>query len=664
VAAIVFVSLSKKTEDKQPEAIQKIQDVFEKEIQKDSSDYDLQETIRIIHGLEIAQKESKSFDEFFEFLARQDYGKVAPDIVEAKAKLLPILSKLYKAEEDLEQVQKTWDTFSKLSGVLVDDGSKLTASYASGGFNQKTVTSFIDMGLNSIAVIKNQNDIESSVKEAISDIREDYIKYLEFYTPIYLKYMEQWDRVCIYRDAAYLQIHGGQTESAIISLDQTLSIYSDDMESKLLKSFCLILLEDKERNEIDGQEKIKRDFLTEAKEILDDYINRYPNKTAPALLLLGSYYMLKGDEAKALNYYNQSSAEYPKQSIYLLDMLNSYKQRSYLGKTAEGMYIIKIYKSIMEGFGFFSPNFQKALIAHDQNNYQRSKEEILQHFFRRGNQDIYDYLVSDMSHCETYLPESFNMIFKEKSFLDLIATPTFLDSKKLNIKVKNRSDIKLSNVRIFLCLHFTDMFKDDYEVIKVNTTINNIEAYTTADFGDVEIDFSIYGKEKNSIEDIVSARAIIITDDLISWIDQNDFKINYLKNSFDRFSENKSSLQNLEKQLLALGMKKEEFYNSVMNNTSVKVKRSIIGKDQLEIKLPRMLVHFNPYFSINEISLKESVLPSSVSLNGPDIEVIFNYNISPNGELGLYMTSEKLKILWKIYSDKNGNISKILINYL
>ena len=80
---------------------------------------------------------------------------------------------------------------------------------------------------------------------------------------------------------------------------------------------CLIFMEeDKLNNELENSNKIK------AKIILEDYIDEYPAESAPALVLLGSYHMLNGNEEEALIYYNQSS-EYPKQAGLLLDMLNS-----------------------------------------------------------------------------------------------------------------------------------------------------------------------------------------------------------------------------------------------------------------------------------------------------------------------------------------------------
>jgi hypothetical protein len=318
----------------------------------------------------------------------------------------------------------------------------------------------------------------------------------------------------------------------------------------------------------------------------------------------------------------------------------------------------------MEGYGFFSPNFQKALIAKNNNDLKTAKEEILKHFFRRGNQGVYDYMIADMVHCEKYLPESFNMIFKEKSFLDLEATTEWFSSKNLNLKINNRSDIKLSNVRVFLCLHLTDMYKDDYEVIKMNTTVNRIEPHSVVDFGKAEIDFELFDKRKNAEKDIVRARAIVVTDDVIAWVDEVDFKINSIKQSYDHYNKNVNSVLEFDKYYSLFGLKGEDVLNNIERGTSVESKITMVGKDVLNIKLPRNLVLLNPYFSINELNTKEVVFPSSLKLNGSTIDIQLNEKVPKNGKLDFYLTSEKAKIKWEIFFDEDGKMKNFLVNLI
>lgn len=655
----------------------------------DEASYDLEETIRIIHGLELAKKETNSFREYLRFMATQDYSNVAVDVIRAKKRLLPILNKLSRAEKEHEEQTELWKYFSKIDEVIIPEAAALSASLATKNYPAAAIN-LTSIAVSSFKAFKEQEKVLDLIEDDIEDIEDEYIAYLESFTPTYLKYMGEWDKVCLNRDKAYLAIHQDKIDIALTSLQKALKVNPSDKESLILKAYCLLYKEEslnsrplvstastikvkklgrsgfmENENDIAEVDSEPVGNLEKAKIILDNYIKFYPDRSAPALQLMGTYFYIKGDKSLATSYYDQASVEYPRQSEQLLDMLNSYKQRSYLRKSAEGGYILELYKSTMEGYGFFSPNFQKAYIESQKGNLEASKEEILKHFFRRGNQQVFDYLISDMQHCENYLSNSFDLVFKEKSFLDLEATPKMWNSNELNIKINNKSDIKLSNVRVFLCLHFTDMYKDDYEVFKVDNTVSNIEPNSEADFGDIEIDFELYGKKKALDKDIVSARAIIVTDQIVSWVDAKDFKINGIKEANDHYgNQQKQNSDNLKEYYEAVGLDWEKTIKSVKTKSKFVIESSLIGKDKFKVKIPRDLAVLNPLFSINELGVTEAVLPSSVKLNGPYIELEFAYNIPNNNNIKFYLNSRRTKIKWDIKLDENGkaeNISTVLL---
>ena len=395
--------------------VKEIQEVFKKAKEKSANEYDLEETIRIIHGLDKARTEANNFDEFFEYMQIQDYSNVAPDVIEAKSKLLPILNELKMAEEDLDEANELWATFAGLSEVMIDQAAPFAVSaVVGGGFNPGMVSQIVDMGQDAFSVLEKQKNVKEEIKGKITSIREDYLSYLHDFSTVYYKYMNDWDKLCLVRDRVYLEIHQGNIDAALLSSKELLQLNPDDSEGRILRSLCLII-KLQEAQEMSSNEELVIDYTSEAETILESYLNDHPDRSAPALLLLGSLNWINGNIDKAISLYDQSAVEYPRQSDKLLDMLNSYEQRSYLRKTAEGMLVLELYKATMEGFGLFSPNFQKAIIALNENDINTSKKEIVNHFFRRGNQGVYDYLISDMIHCETYLPESFNLIFQEKS---------------------------------------------------------------------------------------------------------------------------------------------------------------------------------------------------------------------------------------------------------
>lgn len=668
--------------------IAEIDEILETEKNRKSKAYDLEETIRIVHGLDIARKESENFEELFQYMKEQDYSNVAPDIIEAKSKLLPILNELRLAEAELENAEDLYKMYAALTEIVLSEGVDAAIKIESGIGAPAIAKDIIDVCRESFNTVMEYKEGQDDAKEVINKVKAEYMEYLNDFVPVYLKYMYQWDRLCLKRDNAYLEIHQGNVDAAFISLNQVLEMNPTDKEGQILKALCLILKQQKVR-EKDSCE-VSLDYASEAKDILENYIDQYPSRSAPASLLLGTYYSMTGDINRAINAYDQSAKEYPRQSEALLDMLNSYKQRSYLRKTAEGIYILQLYKSTMEGYGFFSPNFQKATLAFNNNQFEEAKEEILRHFFRRGNQGVYDYLISDMVHCETYLPESFNLIFKEKSFLDLEATAyswslgqasdvvteyigkdiysmydyagyetLSKNNQKLNIKIRNRSDIKLSNVRLFLCLHLTDMYKDDYEVFKVKTTINNIEPNTVADFGTAELNFSLFGKDKNVEDDIVTARAIIISDNIISWVDAQDFKLSNVKRSYNHYYKNASSVDELNVYFGSFGMDWSEIFKLMQDKSSIEVSSSYLGKDEIYVKLPRVLAHLNPVFSINQIDTDKAEFPASVKLNGPTIDIKFKYDVVKNGKFEFYLSSDKAKVRWDIFLDENKKVQDV-----
>ena len=507
------------------------------------------------------------------------------------------------------------------------------------------MTKSVSAGKNFYDNLLKNEDMMKEAREALEENREAYLEYLEEYTKLYIDYMAKWNRLCLMRDQAYIAINNGDIDGAITTLSQALSEFPGDRESMLLKAFCLIHKAQlgETRSEYFGG-------LEDAKLILGDYLEANPDKSAPALVLMGTYYMLQGDEAKAKNMFDQSAVEYPRQAEELLDMYNSYKYRNYLTKSVEGHFVEAMYKSMMEGFGFFSPNFQKAIIAYEKGEFSKAKEEIFRHFFRRGNQDVHDYLIADMKYVEQYMPTLLNLIFEEHSFLDLQAyNPTLSFSDKLVVKIENRSDRKLSNVRLFLCLHLTDMYKDEYIVKKMETTVNNIEPHSVADFGKLQLDYEIYGKKKQNVSDIVSARAIIMTDSLIIWVDEDKVK---RTNILDKMKNKKWDGKQYAKAVrtgATFEMKEKDGFLS-----------SVMGSKSIVFHFPRILDGMNPYFSFGPLNNRNAILPASVILNGDHIDVEFEKQSSfANTVKPLYISSAEGAFYVNVSFDGNGDVKGI-----
>lgn len=625
---------------------------------------DIEKTMRLFHILNDGYSSAENMQEYLKFLAMQDYRGIPQDVIDAKKKMVPFLVNMRKAEKNLDETEskKLWSVVSDM-----DNLSSAVFPIISGVTTANPVA-VAQAGVKAASQMKSkwkeyEETVEKDAREKLEEVQAPYLEYLEKWTLVYMKYMDEWNRLCLMRDQAYLAINRGNVKEASTVLDEILKKYPTDRESILLKSFCL-LFDDSSNLKVANNESTVHELSV--KELLENYLEKNPGRTAPALVLLGTYYMKKGETEKALMLYDKASVEYPQQVEELLDMYNSYSYRNHLYKSVEGIYVQKMYKSMMEGFGFFSSNFQKALIEYRNGNYEAAKEEVLMHFFRRGNQEKQDYLIDDMDYVEQNMPKLLDMIFEEHAFLDLQTyNPTMSFSDKLAIEVENRSDKKLSNVRLFICLHLTDMYKDDYLVKKVETTINSIEPHSKVDFGKIQLDYEIYGKKKNHINDIVSARAIIMTDNLIIWVDQDQVKRNEILNQTLVAENSRHSFEKIDnlyhlKQKISGKNLLKEVDSRVSFDKSEKDDWKILSDKKMVFHFPRVLDAVNPYFSLGSLNKKDRILPTSVSLNGDAIDVEFEKNDSLKAKtVPLFVSSKYGSFYLNVQFDEDGNPTKI-----
>ena len=683
-------------------------------------EYDIEETVRAMNALEVAQCQSEDFMSYLEYVAKQDFTNVAPEVLEQKKKLFPILQRLYELQKQHQELDDVWMLMRSATsgastfvtevnpvGVL---GSMLTgdatlSSISVGSSMEKAQTAAFDE-------YEKQKELKRQLEREIETVRLSYIEYLEGYAPIYYKYMQEWNTLCLKKDKAYIDLYGGNPLDAYNQTQDILKDYPTNREALLLKGLALIQMQTLPSPSLEGGSGISANadgdslatsgdsneqgnhlspigemrkgaddaLLYEAETVLDQYIALYPSRSAPALVLKGLLYREQGEVSKAVSYFDQASIEYPRQAAALTDLLDSYKARTYLNKSAEGKYLLRLYRSTMEGFGIFSPNLLKAHYYAEHGDIEQSKKEIFDHFYRRSNQGVYDCLLSDMQYCEDNMYSSFKQILLEQSFLDVAVEPTMnwtLADKDDEIKVtiNNRSDIDLENVRIFLCLHYTDMYKDEYDVQKL-PSVNIIKHNDKTDIGVVKLTY-----QDKKYNDITRIRAIAMTDDKICWIDNVDYK--YMKASEAAAQEANASQRSPEAsslppssssspavspqdpsllspqaqllsdfnidegKLLSLIEKGITVYGTVSdgnlwNDMKRDVKNLVTGKDRkLRIELPRILTLIDPVFSLHQLNDKDkAVRPSENYLSGSNIRLKFDYEPKQNETLPLYIYSD------------------------
>ncbi|RRD03042.1 tetratricopeptide repeat protein [Prevotella sp. OH937_COT-195] len=676
-----------------------------------NKDYDIEQTVKVINALELAQANSENFNDFLMQMARLDYTGVAPDVMEAKQKLLPILQYMYKLQAMDEQLSDMWMLVRSAAAggkTAIKDKNIAQVAFAATG-DPIAIFSIVSSEdadhATSSAFDQYEKDkkLKDEIRSDIERLRTSYMQYLTDYAPIYHKYMKEYDLMCVEKDRAYMDIYSGQPTSALAHSQKILDKYPGNGEAMLLKSFSLIMggngssatgaingirqsVQAKDSIITSRGEVMLQDTMTvhrqtmndaqwEADVIIDDYMLRYPDSTAPAMVLKGMLCQQTGNVNQAMLYFDQAAIEYPRQAARLTDMLESYRLRNYLGKTSEGQYLTRLYRSQMEGYGLFSPNLLKAKCHADKRDLSQCKEEIFKHFFRRGNQGVYDGLLSDMQFCEEHLYAGFKQLLIESSFIDVEVEPEtkwlfWEDDELLNVKIKNRSDLDLENVRVFLCIHYTDMYKDEYDVVRVPKTMSIIGKHSTADFDTVRL--SCAGKKTG---DITRIRAIAITDDKICWVDETGYKkkhaISISGNGVDRRIE-----KDKEEYLKNYSIEPRKLKQTMLGGITVlqpeddpkeeKGFWATIGSwfcrpdNDLKIELPRVLTMIDPVFSLRSADNDDVLMPTSNYLSGTSIHLVFDYVPKYNEQLPLYIYSDFVDFRINIiYRGKDSVISSV-----
>lgn len=655
-------------------------------------DYDIEQTVRVLNALEIAQANSKNFNEFLEYMAKQDYTGVAPDVMESKQKLLPILQYMYKLQRQDKDLNDLWmlarsaargaasaDDPFRLAGAVFGNPLAILDIMHSDDASKATDAAFEQY--------EKDKELKASLKRDIEKLRASYLQYLTDYAPIYHKYMKEYDALCVQKDRAYLDLYGGRVGDALGHTRQILSKYPHNSEAMLLQSMALImkapamaLPSSPVGDTIVGKPGIESYVspsgneggagasFGEANATLDYYMQEYPGKTAPALVLKGLMAQKMGNEQAAMSYFDQASIEYPRQAAQLTDMLDSYRTRTYLNKTTEGQFLQRLYSSTMEGYGMFSPNLLKAKHFANQGKMEQARQEIYNHFFRRGNQGIYSALLSDMQFCEEHLYGPFKQLLIEHSYLDVEVSPKrewlfWKSDDLLNVKIINRSDIDLQNVRVFLCIHYTDMYKDEYDVVKVPRTMNIIPKHSTADLDTLRITYP--GKK---YDDITRIRAIAVTDDRICWVDDVNYKQNHVLDFLRGGRSQSEQLQQAREEYLTnYSLNPDQLRQTLKEGSSVlppeedpgeeksfwdKVEGWITFPDNnLKIELPRVLTMLDPVFSLRAIDGMDALSPKENYLAGTAIHLEFDYVPQYEEKLPLYIYSDfvsfRVNILYK-----------------
>jgi hypothetical protein len=592
--------------------------------------YDIDKTIRVIHEIDQAIINNDNLEDYLLKISKQDYRNVAPEVLEARKKLLQTTMEIYARQTKLKDQPDYWDLIREYTLAA---GSGINPAGLASPIPTDAIQFDPNLSKKTYEDYLESKKVSEEVKGEIRELKTKLLKQLYEYSTVYYKYYDEWDRVCLHRDKGYLAIKSAQWDVVENEANKAIEKAPYDKEAHVLKGLAMVAaMPSAAEPNVSLNERPTVDMSTLP--FLDKFIEKNPGYSAPALLLKGVYHLKKGDMKAAKLLFEESAAYYPKQADMLQNNFDPYRMRSYLRKSKEGNQITEMYKTTMLGGGFFTPDLQLAKLYYASNNPEMGKSKVLDHFQRRRNQSQWDYIISDIRFCETAFGKEFRKILPENHYLQLKVKPTLM-GQKLNLSVINQSDKRLSNASLILCIQFTDMMRDDYVAIKVEKTLPAILPYEDNSYESMEIQYDMFGKMKG-VDDIVTVRAIVISDEGVNWVDTEDFKFENLKKQKENL--NKLQADESKKMRSEFGFDKEQILSLIKNNARISLNTSKLSLNNvLSVNMPKELALMNPIFRLAE---EGNILiePSKNQLNTNGISLDFKLNKLTTDDKSVYTT--------------------------
>lgn len=564
--------------------------------QPEVSPVDIDKTVRVLHGLDLAMENQEDLETHLAYLARQDYRGVSPDVLAARAELLEVLQALYASQTELEEQQAMWDFSSKLllstlSIVQVGGEASMTGGAANFSVDREQAQAVL-------AKLEEEQAAERALQGDIRDLKTELFNALVDYSEVYYTHLEEWDRLCTLRDRAYLAANAGDWASAEAAAKAAMEMAPHETEAHLLYALAIV----------EGDGGLERAGEVEA--MLLDYIEEHPERSAPAFVILGQLHHNMGSSDQAKLDFQQAATNYPRQAEALTDMLNPYQMRSYLRATPEGGYILSRYKDTMLGSGSFSPNLRQAHILFEAGD-PGWKEAVLDHFYRRRSQGQWDYLMSDLQFCTDLFGARFREIYPNDSYLDLVVTSPMLGDG-IKLSVQNRSERTLHNASLVMCLRFPDMHPNDYEAVPAGDTQQAVMSKDSTDFGLLEGEFKV-GDRVYSAQEAYEHRAILVSNEGVMWVDTEPYKLAEAAEFRTQRAEQADSAWTERVRTQAV--------EDLQSSSTMRIEPAM-GDDDLHIRLPEALSIGRPSFQLKYGD--QYIRPEKNELENGMIDLVFS----------------------------------------
>ncbi len=564
---------------------------------------DLDRTVRLIHSMDLAVATSEDLPSYLQEIARQDWRGVDPRVAEARRDLTAVLMEIYATQVELEDQQAMWDTTSRTLALLSVVGGNVGAE--SSPIIPMSLDGKVEIdrarATELYEQVREDNEESSRLNQSLVALEGKLLETLFEYGDVYFELLQEWDRVCIARDRAWLAAASQDWEAVVQASDEAIALAPMEREAHLLKAWALVEL---------GRTE-------EAETLIAQQLDAHPEHSAPLLLLRGSSAMKRGDLKEAQLSFQQAASTYPRQAEHLTEMADPYDMRTHLRKSREGGYILQLYRSTMLGAGDFSPDLHLAALHFQEGDREAGRRKVMDHFSRRRAQAQWDFVLQDIELCLRLLEDDFRSIFPEDGYLDLVVDETLLGSN-LELTVNNRSDRTLHNATLVLCIQLTDMHPDDYLTLVGGETQPGIVAHQSTDFGEVEVAVDILGTEKD-VDDVVLVRAILVTNEAVVWVDTDEYKL--------------AETERVDKR--TFGESVRSAVSTTGERAQVEVSDGMFG-DTITFTLPRELALLHPSFRLEIGGQMFSATSNEIGEDG--IVVSFSARV-PEEEMVLRVSS-------------------------
>jgi len=528
-----------------------------------NKEYDIDATIRYMSELDrLMAAESRDYLAVLENMAAQKHDRIAPELVEARAKLLRELTAVYievSRDADRELV------YQEYRGGFAMWMSSLRADLVTGfQWNPDEFKKRFD---EKVRLQAEQAESRGKIRQA----RVQFVDHLSEYMVVYNKYKTEWDEFCRLRDQAYLHAAAGRWEKALSAADAARAKSFHDRESILLRAAALSHVAEATPAQ-----------LSAASGELDELLKRDADFEGTALFLQGVLAERAGDTERAQELFELANTRFPRQFESYHRIADLYDLRTYLRHSDEGQKVLHVFRSMATGSGAFSPRIHQlvegatvetALLAESPTVVRHFRDRIRDHqaatarleearaelgdaqgmairsfgvgvfwirlfepsklekavrearfpLEERVRQlsaiDILACLYADMEHLHR---QSGGGTFSSLSSdaVTLVYTPVADPKAKADpppptrarLTLHNASDLEHRNVAIVLAIRYTDMNKGSHEFRLFPTTAPALAPNAATPLGEADLSATIAGQPK-SVTDIVDLTAIAITDD-------------------------------------------------------------------------------------------------------------------------------------------------------